>query len=318
MTRNRHDQLLDQDWAAAWDTLPDAPALVPRPMHAQVTLRIPATLLGRIKRVAAARSLPYHPLVRSWLIDAMRERAVPRPNAIPDEPHEEQLNVKLDQTTLDALKHRAQELRRPYHRLAREWIDLTVTHEEEKLGLAHESSSRPPIKDLMVLLLHATDRRGHDRVRGITRLQKLLFVVEQKLAAQGGFYAYNYGPFNEAVNDSARALRLTGFLRGGERIGSGPPSFAEMMSTVVERSGPRDEPSAEEFALNERGHEAADRLRQSSRAYDALYQYIRTIRQEWDTSELIERVYEEWPKYAEKSVIREEVDRRRTARRSRQ
>ena len=317
MTRDNHDQLLDQDWSAVWERLPEAPAPVPRPLDTQITLRIPATLLGRIKRVAATRSLPYHPLVRSWLLDALREGAVTGPSAMLGEPHQEQLNLKLEQTTLDALKRHADELRRPYHRLAREWIELSVTQEEAKLGLAHDSPPRPALKDLMVLLLHATDRRGQDPIRGITRLQKLLFVVEQKLAAQGGFYAYNFGPFDEAVNDTARALRLGGFLRGSQPVGSGPPSFAEMMSTVVQRSGPRDEPSVEEFALNEHGHQAAERLRQSGRAYDALYQYILKLRQDWDTSELVERVYEEWPKYAEKSVIREEVARRRAARRSR-
>lgn len=315
MTRDKHDRLLEQDWSAVWERLPEAPEPVPRPRDTQITLRISAALLGRIKRVAAARSLPYHPLVRSWLLDALREGAVIGPSAIVDEPHEEQLNLKLDQTTLDALKRHADELRRPYHRLAREWIESRVTQEEERLGLAHDSPPRPALKDLMVLLLHATDRHGRDRIRGITRLQKLLFVIEQKLAAQGGFYAYNFGPFDETVNDTASALRLGGFLRGSQPVGSRLPSFAEMMSTVVERSGPRDEPSVEEFALNDRGHQAAERLRQSSRAYDALYQYILKLRQEWDTSDLVERVYEEWPKYAEKSLIREEVARRRAARR---
>ena len=47
---------------------------------------------------------------------------------------------------------------------------------------------------------------------------------------------------------------------------------------------------------------------------------VEAVRRDWDTgdlNELIERVYENWPKYAEKSVIREKVARRTECRRTR-
>lgn len=313
MSRDRWDDLLDQDWSSAWETLPAGPALVARPKTAQVTLRVPPSLLSRIRRVAGARSLPYHALARSWIVKGLRESAAPEVGTALEEPQTEQLNIKLDQDVLDKLKARADQLHRPYHRLARDWIEATLSREEDSLGLDPAPTRQPAIKDLMVLLLHATNNRGQGTVRGITRLQKLLFVIEQKLAAQSRFYAFNYGPFNEEVNDAASALRLAGFLRGSQPVTQSPPSFAEMMATVVERSGPRDEPVVEEFALSERGHEAAERLRQSSRAYDQLYAYVRRLREEWDTPDLLERVYETWPKYAERSLIREQVARRKQA-----
>lgn len=317
MSTDRWDSLLEQDWSTAWETLPEAPPLVARPKTAQVTLRLPASMLARIKRVAGARSLPYHALVRSWLLSALRDSTVPA-GELPTEPQVEQLNLKLEQALLDALKARAHELARPYHRLAREWVDSALAREEESLGLAPLRADRPGIKDLMVLLLHATDARGQDAVRGVTRLQKLLFVIEQTLGAQGGgFYAYNYGRFNEGVNDAAEALRLAGFLKGAELAPAGPPSFVEMIATAAERAGPREDCQAEEFVLNERGHEAAERLRQSSRAYDQLFLRVRDLRAEWDTAQLVERVYETWPDYAERSVIKDEVAARRARRRSR-
>ena len=55
MTQDRWDALLDRDWSEAWETLPEAPELVPRAKTAQLTLRLPVNLLSRIKRVAAAR-----------------------------------------------------------------------------------------------------------------------------------------------------------------------------------------------------------------------------------------------------------------------
>jgi predicted DNA binding CopG/RHH family protein/uncharacterized protein YwgA len=320
MSSDRRDALLDADWSSAWDTLPEAPELVPRTKTAQITLRVPSRLLARIKAVAAARSLPYHALARSWLLDGLRgaENGRREPASVLDgEAQEEQLNIKLDQELLDQFKTRASELRRAYHRLAREWIEAAVAREEEALGLS-PSPGDPPIKDLMVLLLHTPGKQGTAAVQGMTRLQKLLFVVEQKIAAEGSrFYAFNYGPFNEEVNDAAQALRLAGFLSGAGSATAGAPSFAEMMATAAERAGPRDEPEAEEYALNERGHDAAERLRQSSQAYEQLYEYVRTLREEWDTPDLIDRVYEMYPKYTERSRIREKVTKRIEKRRSR-
>jgi predicted DNA binding CopG/RHH family protein len=314
MTRDRRDTLLDRDWSAAWDRLPEAPPLVPRPRTAQITLRIPTRLLARIKALAAARSLPYHALARAWIIEALRTSASPVTSAMVDEPQAEQLNIKVDNESLDNLKIRADELRRPYHRLAREWIEAALTREEENLGITQSPAGRPAIKDLMIMLLHSPGSHGDDAIRGMTRLQKLLFVVEQKLAAQHSrYYAYNFGPFNEEVNDAAHALRLAGFIRGSEAVKATPPSFAEMMATAAERSGPGEQTERQEFALSDRGHDAAERLRQSSRAYDQLFEYVRQVRQEWDTprlDQLVDRVYEEWPKFADKSLIRGRVKTR--------
>lgn len=316
MSRDGWDSLLERDWSAAWDTLPEAPELVPRPMTAQITLRLPVALLARIKRVAAARSLPYHAMARSWIVDGIRQSLAPRDSAAPDEPQTEQLNLKLDNELLDALKARADELRRPYHSLARDWIEAAIAREEEALGLNPVEAGQPAIKDLMVLLLHANNERGQSAVHGMTRLQKLLFVVEQNLASQSRFYAFNYGPFNEEVNDAAHALRLAGFLRGAPSASAEPPTFEAMMDTVFQRSGPHEDPATEEFALNEEGHRAAERLRQSSRAYDQLYAYIQRLRSEWDKPNLLRRVYKTWPKYAERSLIRDQVEGRARRRRS--
>ncbi len=316
MSHDRWDSLLGRDWSAEWERLPEAPELVPRPMTAQITLRLPVALLVRIKRVAAARSLPYHAMARSWIVDGIRQSVAPSPAAASEEPQTEQLNLKLDNEILDALKARADELRRPYHSLAREWIEAAIAREEEALGLDPVEAGQPAIKDLMVLLLHANNEQGQNAIRGITRLQKLLFVIEQNLANQSRFYAFNYGPFNEEVNDAANALRLAGFLRGAPSVSAEPPTFEAMMAMVFQRSGPREEPATEEFALNEEGHRAVERLRQSSRAYDQLYAYIQRLRSEWDKPNLLRRVYKTWPKYAERSLIRDQVEGRARRRRS--
>jgi uncharacterized protein YwgA len=230
-----------------------------------------------------------------------------------------QLNLKLDQAVLDGLKARAHEMHEPYHRLAREWIEWETEQAEQVLGLDPALSSLPAIKELMVLLLHAPNQRGDSAVRGMTRLQKLLFVVEQKLASQTRSYAFNYGPFNEEVNDAARALEVAGFIRNAQAVASGKPSFHQMMAAITERAGPEDEGKIVVFALNDEGHAAAEKLRQSSPGYEQLFKFVESLRKEWDTgnlNDLVDRVYETWPKYAAKSRIREEVARRTERRRA--
>jgi DNA-binding PadR family transcriptional regulator len=92
-----------------------------------------------------------------------------------------------------------------------------------------------------------------------------------------------------------------------------------MMATVIDRATPDNAGSkVVEFALSERGHEAVERLRRSSPAYEQLFAFVETIKKEWDTpkvTDLVDRVYETWPKFTEKSVIREEVERRNRNRR---
>ena len=320
MMSERHEKLLETDYSQSWESLPKAPALVARPKSAQVTLRLPAGCLASIKAVGAARSLPYHALTRSWITDALRESSEPRcPDA--GEAQSEQLNLKIDQATLDQLKHRAHELRRPYHQLAREYIQTALNAEEVRLGVT-PTAEAPGIKELMVLLLHARNARGQHAVRGITRLQKLLFVVEQTIAAQPSrFYAFNYGPFEPGVNDAADALEIDGYLtHSEEEPPSGAPTFAEMMASANKRKGASNDSEARLFVLSDSGHEAAERLKQSSPAYQQLFETVEAARSEWDIaqlSELVENVYERWPKYTERSVIRDEVAQRRARRRKR-
>ncbi len=320
MTRDlRPEALSDRDWGGIWESLPEAPPLVPRPKTTQITLRIPESSLARLKGVARAKTLPYHALARAWIVDGLKSPGAPDSGFPLDEPQSAQLNLKFEQDLLDALKRRAGELQRPYHTLARRFIEAALEREEKELGLSTSSRPRPTMRDMLVLLLHAPGSRGAEAIYGMTRLQKLLFVIEQKLNAGQHFYAYNYGPFDEAVHDAANALRLAGFFGGATPVSASPPSFEEMMRTAEERSGPRVPNMPEVFALSEEGHEAAEQLRRSNRAYQALYLRIAEIRQEWDTpnlDDLIDRVYEEWPQYAEKSVIRHEVAER-AARRQR-
>lgn len=320
--RDRRDALLEHDWGDEWNTLPDAPALVlVQPKTAQITLRVPAHVIRALKSVAARKSLPYHALARSWILDALRAGELPDAAIeLVDEEStpSEQLNIKLEPEVLTQLKEFSHTTRRPYHRLARQWIETALAREGALVARPASSSSRRSIKEVMILLLHG-DRPGTDAIRGMTRLQKLLFVIQQHLDPHSStFYSYNYGPFDDQVIDSTNALRERGFLTGPEQpTPAERPSFDDMMATVVRRAGPsQDEP--ETFELSQAGHEAAERLRRTSDAYNTLYVRIQALRQEWDTPnvrDLVARVYERWPDYTDRSVIKDEITERRARRR---
>ena len=55
VTEDRRDDLLLQDWSTVWESLPDAPPLVPRPRKRRSALRLPGGLLARIKLGVGAR-----------------------------------------------------------------------------------------------------------------------------------------------------------------------------------------------------------------------------------------------------------------------
>jgi predicted DNA binding CopG/RHH family protein len=318
---DRFEKLLDRDWGDAWESLPSAPPLVlTQPKSAQMTLRVPAELVTALKEVAQRKELPYHGLARSLVADGLHERRIPSAaEEVADlgVPGEVQLNLKMTPELLDEVQSFSDEIRIPYHRLARLWIDTGL---RRALAAMDPSplSRQPSLGELMILLLDApSPLHTNSDVRGITRLQKLLFVIEKHLAPDPSrFYSFKFGPFDEQVHDAADALQVKGLLQGPTRAKPTPPTVEDMMASVLRRSGPRDEP--EIFALTPEGREAAKQLRQSSDAYMRLAERIGELRQEWDQPDLVEHVYRAFPEYTSRSVIKEKIARREEARKRRQ
>jgi uncharacterized protein len=313
------DELLEREWGDAWESLPPAPALVvAEPKSAQITLRVPAELITALRDVARRKSLPYHAFARSMITEALRHREIPTGSEEAADlaaPGDTQLNIKLSPELLEELKQFSHEMRRPYHRLARIWLERGVRHELMAMA-SSPSSRRPSLKELLILLLDTPGPGGRDpAIRGMTRLQKLLFVIDKQLGTEvGRFYAHNYGPFDEQVNDAADALRTRGLVSGGTAGSAEPPSVEEMMASVLRRTGPKNN---EVYELTAEGRKAAAELRRKDAAYTRLAEQIQKLRQEWDRPDLVERVYEAFPEYADRSLIKEQVARRAASRRNR-
>lgn len=323
MSEQDIEKLDQRDWGAEWARLPKAElptTLSTEPT--QVTLRISKLALAQLKRLAAEKTLPYHSLARSWLLDGIRDFAEPDADiqaADIDMPADAQLNIKLSSDKLQAIKAAGDRLRTPYHRLMRLWVYQALREHTATTSTTSTSSIRPTLRETMLLLLHAKGPKGRpdEEVRGVTRLVKLLFLATDRMGrAPDVFYAHAYGPFSEGVYDAREALEREGLLEGSDEPTDDLPSF-DRMAAVAGRKG-RGQVKLPAFRLSQRGAAAADKLLSAEPTYQAVLSVAEQVKREYGNlteDELIERVYAERPEYTGESLIVDEVAERAEKRR---
>jgi hypothetical protein len=141
------------------------------------------------------------------------------------------------------------------------------------------------VPDWILLLLYA----GHDYIAGITRYQKMLFLIfkekapELKIPSENpGFYGYLYGPFSARIDEAIDFLIQREYIR-----------------TEGAKSS-----SLEHFYLTSKGKDKAKKTfdRLSKEQQDAL----REFRQYWDTKSITaicKRIYTDYEEYTKKSII---------------
>jgi hypothetical protein len=324
MTEDKHDNLLERDWGDEWDRLPAVE--LPRPGTAastQITLRVPARMLAALKAEAQRKRLTYHSLARSWIAERLAAGTVPGSEsqlADFEWPADAQLNIKLDAELMHGLKEFSHRTRIPYHRLARLWIQGGLDAQ-----LRAPAAAALSMRDAVILMLHARGPGGaaDEAIRGLTRLDKLIFVATQErpdLFATS-FYAHHYGPLDDDVYEAVQSLESAGLVEGdrGEdpRTTSALPTYQEMLD-FIRAKGPQQR-RAKVFQLSRQGSQAAERLAEQGPEWRAAYDLVESVKQRWgrlSDDELVERVYERWPAFASASRIATQV-RDRAARRSR-
>ena len=164
--------------------------------------------------------------------------------------------------------------------------------------------------DLILLLAAApTGGRERDRVNGITRLEKLLFLARQESRAFEGvtdafeFKPYNYGPYSKAVYESAELLEEAGLLHE-ERViqGRSLDEMEEISAAIANLEGVE-----RQFRLTEEGKTVAQYL---GRLHPHVAEELSKIKEKYGDMSLralIRYVYQNYPTYAEASHIRDEV-----------
>jgi predicted DNA binding CopG/RHH family protein len=320
---DRHEALLERSWAGDWERLPVADArFTRRPMTEQVTVRIASGAVEAVKSIAHRKALPYHALVRSWIVAALDKPQVPDwhvQDADERAAANRQLNIKLSPTDLARLKRTAHDLGQPYHRLTRLWLYDALTRERAQVP---DLPSTPGISltEVLLLLLHARGPHGQldEPIRGDTRLVKLLFVASKRLGKGPAdlFYAYNYGPFSPDAYDARDALATEGLLDQAAPDSDAMPTFEAMMSVV--RSKGQSQKSVPIYRLNPEGATRARRLVSAVPTAAEILQVVEAIKSDYgrlSDNELVDRVYAEYPEYTDRSLIIGEV-RERSQRRT--
>lgn len=170
------------------------------------------------------------------------------------------------------------------------------------------------VDDVIVLLLGAPSKAPalRNRIEGITRLEKLIFLLEQETPIGGQFTedpefeSHNFGPFSAKVYQAVDVLVAAGLLRDSAELSPSTEDSWEAKELVGTVSV--DPYATRNFDLTELG----------CKYYEAL---IRVLPEGTESTlsdfkarfgalplrQLIRYVYKKYPDYTEKSVIGDEI-----------
>lgn len=180
------------------------------------------------------------------------------------------------------------------------------------------------VMDAILLLIYVKGTTGkeNEKIRGITRLEKLIFLLKEdttigKSLQEIKFEPYDYGPFSSDIYDSLEALKSYNFLKTeeiptkyyseiadgikGEEDGAIEGSFLDKKFDKVEV-----------YSLNERGIEIAKAL--YNELADEEREEIEKIKKKFNSIpflSLLRYVYSQYPESASKSKIRDEIFRKK-------
>jgi uncharacterized protein YwgA len=165
--------------------------------------------------------------------------------------------------------------------------------------------------DLVLLLLRAPGVSGSakDRINGITRLEKLLFLADQEsnLPSQVDeafrFKAYNYGPYSKQVYEAVDLLEEAGLLEEEKAIEG--KSLDAMENAYV--GADYAEGVERRFLLTDEGRAVADLLAAQHPDMSQLLEQVKKRFGHLSLRQLIQYVYRRYPEYATESLIRDQV-----------
>ena len=171
------------------------------------------------------------------------------------------------------------------------------------------------VDDAIVLLLgsdpgHA-ERRGE--IRGITRLEKLVFLLEQETEAAAAmteaaeYRAHHYGPFSQKVYQAIEVLRAAGLIEDSAQATATNEDQSEYARVAGNDAAPAPY-STRDFRLTEDGrHYYRALVAELPRQVTADAERLRKQFAGWPLRRLIRYVYEAYDEFTTNSRIRGEV-----------
>jgi uncharacterized protein YwgA len=168
--------------------------------------------------------------------------------------------------------------------------------------------------DAIVLLLGAPggrDRPGY--LEGVTRLEKLIFLLERETPAHEwmtekvDFRSYRFGPFSSKIYEAADTLAAAGMIRDSAKKADDVEDRWEAVTALVDEQDV-DPYTARTFELTDRGKKYYQVL------VDELPPSAEKVLTEFKSKfgnlplrQLVRYVYERYPQFTDQSEIRDEV-----------
>jgi len=166
--------------------------------------------------------------------------------------------------------------------------------------------------DLILLLLVAPTRwsQARDGINGITRLEKLLFLIEKECLSDVAvrepfeFVAYHYGPYSREVYEAVELLEEAELLQEKRIFTDSDLDRAEELlysDMTTEISYER------QFRLTEKGKIVAEYLAASHPRLQRKIERTKNRYAGLTLQNLIFHVYSQYPDYTKRSVIRDKI-----------
>ena len=247
-----------------------------------------------------------------------------------------QLNVRVDEALLAALRRAAHLRGEGYHSLARRYVEYGVAQDLATFeDREHASRTRFQLKEAMLVLVGADGANGHpnEPIDGKMRLQKLLFLLAQHLRPDvaARFEAYNFGPFDDAVSVDLQFLAGEGLIEpvGGttevEVLPPGSDRGDRILEWIRGRNDPTSSRMLESYRLTQKGLAWVERFFASeefgsSEAKQRLAAEAARMKRTYGhmpLDDLVEYVYEQYPEFTARSKIRHQVAERAANKRAR-
>jgi hypothetical protein len=170
-------------------------------------------------------------------------------------------------------------------------------------------------EDIVLLMLESNERvLGKSALNGITRLEKLLYLLERETDFEGigeffVFEPHNFGPFAKDVYAAVEFLSACELVEVRDKSYISPYSSADeakLLSEISENEVRSAQVTEKQFSLTDNGRKVAKIIR------DAVHQRRPTDIQQldsivlkygtWPLNHLIRYVYRQYPEMTSKSI----------------
>lgn len=170
------------------------------------------------------------------------------------------------------------------------------------------------VDDAIILLLGAPigSPACPGRIDGITRLEKLIFLIEHEtdirtlLTEEADFEAYNFGPFSGKVYQAVDTLVAAGLIEDSAELASSREDSWEAEKVVGTQ--PSDPYATRNFTLTDRGRRYYDVLiTELPPLTEKLLEKFKSRFSALPLRQLIRYVYKKYPDFTKNSLIKDEI-----------